>query len=87
MSQGKMIDIPNCPPRRKIEPGRKLDRSFAEFSEFVSFDEFWSMFRGKYTKGAIYNWVNRGMPSKKIGRRLWIPKTDALVWLERTFNN
>ena len=54
------------------------------FDKLITLEELLALLKGQYCRRSIYRWINEGMPYKKIRRRLWFPKEDVLLWLERS---
>lgn len=54
------------------------------FDNLLTMEELLSLLRHQYSKRTVYNWVQEGMPHKKIRGRLWFPKVEVFDWLERS---
>ena len=54
------------------------------FDALMTMDELLEMLRHQYSRRTVYKWVLEGMPCKKIRGKLWFPKSDVALWLERT---
>lgn len=54
------------------------------FDNLITFNELLEMLKRQYSKKTIYKWVSQGMPHKKIKGKLWFPKNDVVLWLERS---
>ena len=55
------------------------------FDNLVTIEEFIALSRGNITSQTVYRWLRRkGMPHKRIGRKIWIPLKEVELWLKRS---
>ncbi len=55
------------------------------FENLVTFDELLEMLKHQYSKHTVYRWIHKqGMPYRKIKGKLWFPRDQVLIWLERS---
>lgn len=62
----------------------KTTRPIAKlFENLVTLDELIAALGGRFAKQTLYNWVNAGMPKRKIGGRLYFAPEEVAHWLKR----
>lgn len=55
------------------------------FENMLTMEELLTMLKHQYSVHTIYRWVQQyGMPHKRIGGKLWFPRTEVIRWLERS---
>jgi len=55
------------------------------FENLITMDELLRMLRNQYSKYTVYKWVQReNMPHKRIRGKLWFPREEVTLWLERS---
>ncbi len=62
----------------------KMRPQFEFFDNLITMDELLDILRNQYSRRTVYNWVQEGMPHKKIRGKLWFPRSEVLSWLERS---
>ena len=53
------------------------------FDNLMTMNELMDKTKHQFSRNAIYQFVRRGMPFKKIKRKLWFPP-EALHWILRS---
>lgn len=62
---------------------RHISQTF--FDDLLTMDELLRLLKNQYSKHTVYRWVQReGMPHRKIKGKLWFPKQNVCLWLERS---
>ncbi len=62
---------------------QNIYRTFLD--DMLTMDELLKLLKNQYSKHTIYRWVQReGMPHKRIKGKLWFPKSNVCLWLERS---
>ena len=71
--------------RQELNGGGKSSRKedLELFDNLITMDELLVALRHNFSKHTVYKWVQKGMPTRRIGGKLWFPKKDTLLWLER----
>ena len=55
------------------------------FDKLITMKELLAMLKYEYSKSTVYKWIQRReMPHKKIQGKLWFPKQEVALWLERS---
>lgn len=52
------------------------------FENLLTLDELRECLGNRYVKGTLYQWVNQGMPKKKIGGKLWFEREKVAKWIQ-----
>ncbi len=52
------------------------------FDNLLTIDELAADIR--YSKSMIYQWVGKGMPSRKVRGRLYFEPSEVAQWMQRT---
>jgi excisionase family DNA binding protein len=55
------------------------------FENLITMEELLRMLKNQYSKYTVYKWVQReNMPHKRIRGKLWFPRDEVTLWLERS---
>lgn len=54
------------------------------FENLLTMEELLLLLKQQYSIRTVYSWVRLGMPHKKIRGKLWFPRKDVELWLERS---
>ena len=55
------------------------------FENLITMEELLRMLKNQYSKYTVYKWVQReNMPHKRIRGKLWFPRDEVALWLERS---
>lgn len=54
-----------------------------DITKLLSIDELLEALKHKFTKSAVYHWVQQGCPVQRIRRRLYFDLSEVMLWLER----
>lgn len=63
--------------------GAKVYRSKV-FENLISFDDLLTLeLRSEFSRHTVYKWIERGLPTRKIGGRHYFSPAEVALWLGR----
>jgi len=54
------------------------------FENLMTMEEFLLMLKHQYCRRTVYRWIQQGMPHIRIRSKLWFPKDEVVLWLQRS---
>jgi hypothetical protein len=72
---------------KKIDNGLKSTEATQVstlFDNLMTMEELMAMLRNQYCRRTVYRWISQGMPHKRIRSKLWFPKNEVILWLQRS---
>jgi len=72
---------------KKIDNGLKSPEATQVstlFDNLMTMEELMAMLKHQYCRRTVYRWISQGMPHKRIRSKLWFPKNEVILWLQRS---
>jgi len=54
------------------------------FENMLTMEELLLMLKHQYCRRTVYRWIAQGMPHMRIRSKLWFPKEEVTLWLQRS---